>query len=122
MHARGVPGAHVILRLEGRRPDDQAIQIAASYAAGHSGARTAAKVPVDVTARRNVRKIPGGPPGAVTYSGERTIEVEPRRLERSVLAARVVAQPANQDATGSTRVGSRRSSASSSRRRSRSSR
>lgn len=78
LHARGIPGAHVILRTHGGNPPDRAIQEAASWAAYHSRARQAAVVPVDVTVRKLVRKIKGAPPGLVTYSGERTLFVRPQ--------------------------------------------
>ena len=76
LHARGVTGAHVILRGQ---PPEPTIVKAASVAAYYSEARHAAAVPVDVTQRRHVRKIKGGPPGAVTYRGERTLSVTPTR-------------------------------------------
>jgi predicted ribosome quality control (RQC) complex YloA/Tae2 family protein len=76
LHARGFAGAHVILRGS---PQEETIRRAAEIAAYHSEARGAGSVPVDVTARRNVRKIKGGHPGAVTYRGERTLSVTPTR-------------------------------------------
>ena len=78
LHARGIAGAHVIVRGEGRKLDDAIVVTAAEFAAYHSEARTSGRVAVDITERRNVRKIQHGPPGAVTYSGERTVSVEPR--------------------------------------------
>jgi predicted ribosome quality control (RQC) complex YloA/Tae2 family protein len=76
LHARGLAGAHVILRGS---PSEETILRAARIAAYHSEARDAGSVPVDVTERRNVRKIKGGNPGAVTYRGERTLAVTPTR-------------------------------------------
>jgi predicted ribosome quality control (RQC) complex YloA/Tae2 family protein len=75
LHARGVPGAHVILRDS---PPDDVIERAAALAAHHSASRTANSVEVDVAKRRYVKKIPGGPPGLVRYSNERTLRVSPR--------------------------------------------
>jgi predicted ribosome quality control (RQC) complex YloA/Tae2 family protein len=77
LHARGVAGAHVILR--GGAPSEATILKAARLAAYHSEARDATSVPVDVAERRHVRKIKGGPPGAVTYRGEHTLSVTPTR-------------------------------------------
>jgi predicted ribosome quality control (RQC) complex YloA/Tae2 family protein len=77
LHARGVPGAHVILRGPSNPPAD-VLERAASLAALHSAARSSAQVEVDVAARRYVRKIPGGPPGLVRYSNERTLRVTPK--------------------------------------------
>ena len=78
LHARGVPGAHVLLRCpEGEAPD-AVIEQAASIAAHLSAARDDATVEVDVTQRRRVRPIRGAGPGQVTYRGERTLRVTPR--------------------------------------------
>lgn len=77
MHARGVGGAHVILRSAGRAVADDVVQLAASVAAGRSASRSAPMVAVDVTTRRNVTRVAGGPPGLVTYRNERTIQVAP---------------------------------------------
>lgn len=80
LHARGLPGAHVILQSQGE-PGDQLIELAAQLAAYYSPARGATAVEVDVTERRHVRKVKGGPPGLVTYRQERTIRVAPRSEE-----------------------------------------
>jgi predicted ribosome quality control (RQC) complex YloA/Tae2 family protein len=77
LHARGVGGAHVIVRAAGRVVPEEVVRLAASVAAGRSAARTAPIVAVDVTARRNVTRVAGGPPGLVTYRNERTIQVIP---------------------------------------------
>jgi predicted ribosome quality control (RQC) complex YloA/Tae2 family protein len=77
LHARGAPGAHVVLRGEGQPPDD-VLERAAQLAAWHSANRGASRVEVDAAARRHVRKIPSGPPGLVRYSNERTVRVTPR--------------------------------------------
>jgi predicted ribosome quality control (RQC) complex YloA/Tae2 family protein len=77
LHARGVPGAHVILRTERGTPPESVIEHAAQLAAAHSSARTDGAVEVDVTQRRYVKKIPGGPPGLVRYANERTLRVSP---------------------------------------------
>jgi predicted ribosome quality control (RQC) complex YloA/Tae2 family protein len=77
LHARGVPGAHVILKTGRKTPADQALQQAASIAAYFSQARQAASVPVDYTARRHVRKPKGAKPGLVTYTQEHTVTVAP---------------------------------------------
>jgi predicted ribosome quality control (RQC) complex YloA/Tae2 family protein len=76
LHARGVPGAHVILRGAGE-PSTDVLESAAQLAAAHSAARGAGAVEVDVTPRRYVKKIPGGPPGLVRYANERTLRVTP---------------------------------------------
>ena len=81
LHARQIPGAHVILRHGGRPPsagDDLARR--RRLAATYSQARTATTVPVDYAPVRNVRRIKGGKPGLVHYSGETTIVVRPSEL------------------------------------------
>lgn len=75
-HARGVPGAHVILKTGGREPTRQTLLEAARLAAIYSQARGSSKVPVDYTQQRYVKKVKGGPHGLVTYSQERTIRVD----------------------------------------------
>lgn len=77
LHARQIPGAHVILRSSGRAPSQETLLRAASLAAYYSQAREATSVPVDYTAVRNVRRIKGGKPGLVHYSGESTLTVRP---------------------------------------------
>jgi predicted ribosome quality control (RQC) complex YloA/Tae2 family protein len=77
LHARGVPGAHVIARGEGREMPPATLQRAAELAAYYSRARDEASVPVDVTRRRYVRRIPGAAPGLVTYTHEQTVPVAP---------------------------------------------
>jgi predicted ribosome quality control (RQC) complex YloA/Tae2 family protein len=77
LHARGVPGAHVILKTDGKAPPEGAIRQAASLAAFFSQAREEASVPVDYTPRKYVRKLQGAKPGSVTYSHEQTLRVSP---------------------------------------------
>jgi predicted ribosome quality control (RQC) complex YloA/Tae2 family protein len=77
MHARGMPGAHVIVTGGSRTPPDAAITAAAAIAAYYSAGRHAGKVAVDITRRRHVRKMRGGRPGQVTYTNERTLTVTP---------------------------------------------
>ena len=77
LHARGVPGSHVIVRGIGREPSDTALERAAAVAAWYSKSRTSGKVEVDLARRRDVRKIKGAGPGMVTYRNERTLLVAP---------------------------------------------
>jgi predicted ribosome quality control (RQC) complex YloA/Tae2 family protein len=81
LHARGMAGAHVILKTDRLPPPPEAVAAAAEVAAYFSEGRAAAKVPVDVTARRHVRKPKGARPGIVTYREERTVVAEPRLPE-----------------------------------------
>lgn len=77
LHARGVPGAHVILRTEGGVSQAD-IEEAASIAAAYSKARNESQVDVLCTEKRHVRKVPNSPPGFVTFKNERVIRVAPR--------------------------------------------
>ncbi|MDP2872671.1 MAG: NFACT family protein [Bacillota bacterium] len=82
LHARGAPGAHVLLRRAGRQGDVPApdLRYAAAIAAGQSEAARSASVPVDYTELRNVRRAKGARPGFVTYIGEQTVHVRPTPL------------------------------------------
>ncbi|MDR7416294.1 MAG: NFACT family protein [Armatimonadota bacterium] len=77
LHARGIPGAHVILRTGGRTPPEEVIHRAAQIAAYFSAGRTSTAVEVDVTERRWVWKPKGARPGRVLYRNERTVRVRP---------------------------------------------
>ena len=77
LHARGVPGAHVILKTDGKAPPEEAIRQAAALAAFFSQAREEPSVLVDYTPRKYVRKLQGAKPGLVTYTREQTLRVSP---------------------------------------------
>ncbi len=78
LHARGVPGSHVIIKAGGRDIPRSAIEQAAALAAWYSQARGSTSVPVDYTLQRYVRHMKGGGPGMVIYDHERTVYAEPR--------------------------------------------
>lgn len=75
LHARGLAGAHVLLKREGRadNPSSRTLMQAASIAANHSRGSGSSIVPVDWTGVRHVRRMGGGGPGQVTYTGEKTL-------------------------------------------------
>ncbi len=79
LHARGVSGAHAVLRLPARddQPSAYLIEQAASIAAWHSKARTHSIAPVIVTPKKYVRKMRGAPMGQVMVSREEVVMVEP---------------------------------------------
>ena len=78
LHANGVAGSHVVLRLAvAREASDEDVMEAAALAAYFSKARDDAYVDVMVTERQNVRKIKGAPPGLVKVSNVRTVRVAP---------------------------------------------
>jgi predicted ribosome quality control (RQC) complex YloA/Tae2 family protein len=78
LHAQGMPGAHVLVRAQGQTVPEATLQRAAELAAYYSSARRERKVAVDHTQRKNVRRIPGGRPGQVTYKGQKTVIVSPK--------------------------------------------
>lgn len=77
-HTREIPGAHVILQRDDRsEPPNEDILVAASLAAFHSKAKSSAKVAVDYTHRKHVRKQKDAPPGLVWYTDFQTVNVAP---------------------------------------------
>ena len=81
LHARDVPGAHVIIKFDGRQIPESVIERAAEIAAFFSPRKGEAGAIVDVTPRKYVKKISGAGPGMVTYRNETTRSVKPRGPE-----------------------------------------
>ena len=81
LHAQGVPGSHVIIRLpdKNRQPPAEVIEQAASIAAYFSGSKNASQVPVNITEVRFVRKPRKAPAGTVVLSQAKTIFVTPKK-------------------------------------------
>ena len=77
LHARDVPGAHVIIPTAEGLPSEEDVFWAASIAAYYSRARHDTSVEVDVTIKKYVRAIKGATPGLVTYRNETTLRVAP---------------------------------------------
>ena len=85
LHARGVTGAHVVVRLDrGKAPDQETLLDAAHLALHFSDARGEPQADVAYTRAKNVRKPRRSAPGAVVYTQEKVIllRVEPARVER----------------------------------------
>lgn len=83
LHAKDIPGTHVIVRLPETGYDinkipDRTLTEAALLAAYYSRAREGGKVDVDYTFRRQVKKPKGARPGMVVYDGYWTITVDLR--------------------------------------------
>ena len=78
LHARGAPGAHVVIRNDGRRISDDLIAEAAAVAAYYSRRRSENRVAVDYTRVKHVRAIKGAGQGMVTYRNEQTLTVKPQ--------------------------------------------
>ena len=81
LHARGVPGSHVVVRRAGRSTEvpPDVVRAAARLAAWFSTAKTQTVVPVTVTERKYVRPVKGGPPGLVRVDREDVVDVTPAR-------------------------------------------
>ena len=79
LHAREVPGSHVVLRWgdAGSAPPARDLEEAATLAAWYSKARTSGTVAVSWTRRKHVRKPRGAPPGRVSLLQAKTVFVEP---------------------------------------------
>jgi predicted ribosome quality control (RQC) complex YloA/Tae2 family protein len=80
LHARGVPGSHVIVKSGGRPLPEATLREAAALAAYYSQARENGSAAVDYTEQRYVRHMKGGGPGMVIYERERTLHVAPGDL------------------------------------------
>jgi predicted ribosome quality control (RQC) complex YloA/Tae2 family protein len=76
LHAKNIPGSHVIIDFEGE-PPERTLREAAMLAAYYSQARASSGVPVDYTPRKFVKKPAGARPGMVIYSTNRTLYVTP---------------------------------------------
>lgn len=84
LHARGVKGAHIVIRKEGKKEIPfRTIKEAAQLAAYLSSARGAGVVPVDWTLRKYLRKPKKREKGFVIYTREKTLMVEPAFIEES---------------------------------------
>ncbi|UCF70288.1 MAG: DUF814 domain-containing protein [candidate division WOR-3 bacterium] len=79
-HARGVEGAHVILRANvprGQRPGKDEIRTAGAIAAHFSKARKQRNVPVSYTQRKYLKKSKRAKVGSVTMMREEVVFVDP---------------------------------------------
>lgn len=72
LHAKDMPGSHVIIRKEGEIPRQTLLE-AAILAAWYSKGHNSSGVPIDYTLRRYVKKPGGAAPGMVIYTNQRTL-------------------------------------------------
>lgn len=72
LHAKDMPGSHVIIRQEGEIPRQTLLE-AAILAAWYSKGQNSSGVPIDYTLRRYVKKPGGAAPGMVIYTNQRTL-------------------------------------------------
>lgn len=77
LHTQKIPGSHTIVVAEGREIPQSTIEQACVVAAWNSRGRDSAKVPVDFTRVRNVKKPSGAKPGKVIYDRFETVIVDP---------------------------------------------
>lgn len=77
LHTQKIHGSHVILCTGGAEPDGQSLLEAASLAAYFSQAQGSAKVPVDYTPVKFVKKPAGARPGMVVYTTYQTLLADP---------------------------------------------
>jgi predicted ribosome quality control (RQC) complex YloA/Tae2 family protein len=76
-HTKDIHGAHVVLKVEGKEPTENAIRQAAAIAAFHSKGKDSENVPVDYTKIRYVKKPQGAKPGKCIYTEQKTLYVTP---------------------------------------------
>ena len=76
-HTKNIHGSHVILRTEGKTPDEETLIYAAALAARYSKAAGSNQVPVDYTPVKYVKKPAGAKPGMVIYTTNKTLYVNP---------------------------------------------
>lgn len=74
LHAKDIPGSHVLVTSGGQDVPEDTLVLAAKLAAYYSKAR-GRQTQVDYTPRRHVKKTPGGGPGLVHYTGEKSLIV-----------------------------------------------
>ena len=83
LHAKDMPGSHVIIRWEGEIPMETLKQ-AALLAAWFSKGQRSSMVPIDYTRKKYVKKPAGSPPGKVIYTHQKTayMTAEEREIRR----------------------------------------
>lgn len=82
-HVKGLPGAHVVLKINGDMKDvkEEDTLFAAAIAAGYSKARNATKVEVIVSLGQDVSHPKGYRPGLVQIGSYRSVNVKPMRFD-----------------------------------------
>jgi len=79
LHVRGAHGSHVVLKTDNKpdRVPQSAVLSAARIAAKNSNQKHATHVPVTLTLAKYVRKPRKSAPGAVTFTNDKTLFVDP---------------------------------------------
>ncbi len=84
LHAKDMPGSHVIIHAQGKAISPDTLHQAALLAAWHSKGY-GVSVPVDYTLRRYVKKTPGAPAGFVTFTNNKTLLMNATREQIDAL-------------------------------------
>jgi predicted ribosome quality control (RQC) complex YloA/Tae2 family protein len=87
-HVQGYPGSHVVLRAQNREVPFSDILEAAAIAAWHSKARGSTNVAVDYMLKKHVWKPRGSKSGAVYFTNQKTVIVEPALPESGGVSSR----------------------------------
>ena len=89
LHAKDMPGSHVIVHLKGKSVSPPALELAARLAAVYSKG-AGVQVPVNYTLRKHVKKPGGAPAGFVIFTNEKLLvvsateqDVAPHRVEQA---------------------------------------
>ncbi|OOB79045.1 MAG: hypothetical protein ATN34_03090 [Epulopiscium sp. Nele67-Bin002] len=81
LHIKDGPGSHVIIKVPHQHEiTEQDLYEGAMLAAYYSSAKQSSHVPIDYTAKKNVKKIPNAKPGMVIYNNFKTISVTPTEV------------------------------------------
>lgn len=72
LHAKNMPGSHVLIRTEDTVPENT-LREAALLAAWYSKGQNSSTVPIDYTLRKYVKKPGGTPAGFVIYTNQHTV-------------------------------------------------
>ena len=82
-HAKDYHGSHVI--VNGNELDENTIRFAANVAAFFSKGRMSSSVPVDYCLVKDVKKISGGNLGLVSIRNNKTIYIDPEKIDDSLI-------------------------------------
>jgi predicted ribosome quality control (RQC) complex YloA/Tae2 family protein len=80
LHAKNIPGSHVIIKSNLDDLPDRTLEEAAMLAAFYSKARNSSTVPIDYALKKNVKKPNSAKPGMVIYENNYTIYITPDEL------------------------------------------
>lgn len=85
LHAKDMPGSHVIIHTEGAAVSDETLLTAARLASWYSKGK-GLSVPIDYTLRRYIKKPSGTPVGFVTFTHQKTLLITVSEAEINALS------------------------------------